>query len=79
LKNNKKINEELIPLAYQILADLKFKDVQLSHHGSILHMKVSDTDFELAINTREEVVKRIRELGYHFVTLDMNDEHTEEN
>ena len=42
-------------------------------------MKVSDTDFELAINTREEVVKRIRELGYHFVTLDMNDEHAKEN
>ena len=48
--------------------------MQLSHHGSILRIKVADADFELAINIREEIVKRIKEIGYHFVTLDMDDE-----
>ena len=76
MKNKKSnANEELIPLAHQILTDLNFKDVQLSHHGPILRMKVADADFELAVNIREEIVKRIKELGYHFVTLDMDDEN----
>ena len=76
MKNNESNDhDELIPLARQILADLNFKDVQLSHHGSILRIKVADADFELAINIREEIVKRIKEIGYHFVTLDMDDEN----
>ena len=49
--------------------------MRLSHHGSILRIKVADADFELAINIREEIVKRIKEIGYHFVTLDMDDEN----
>ncbi len=80
MKNDKQTsNEELIPLAHQILADLNFKDMQLSHHGSILRIKVADADFELAINIREEIVKRIKEIGYHFVTLDMDDENPGED
>ena len=74
MKNNESNDhDERIPLAHQILADLNFKDMQLSHHGSILRIKVADADFELAINIREEIVKRIKEIGYHFVTLDMDD------
>ena len=76
MKNNESNDhDERIPLARQNHADLNFKDMRLSHHGSILRIKVADADFELAINIREEIVKRIKEIGYHFVTLDMDDEN----
>jgi len=79
LKNNESNDhDERIPLARQILADLNFKDVQLSHHGSILRIKVADADFEPAIDIREELVRQIKAIGYHFVTLDMGDENPEE-
>ena len=79
MKNNKSNDhDERIPLARQILADLNFKDVQLSHHGSILRIKVADAGLEPAIDIREELVRQIKEIGYHFVTLDMDDENPEE-
>ena len=50
-----------------------FKQVRVRHHNNIARIEVSPEDIEhlTSINLRRKIVKKLKEIGYHYVTLDL--------
>ena len=65
------IKEELerVLLAEEYIRSLGFDNVRARVHGDVLRIEVDDIDrlFDL----RSDVIKRMKEIGYRFVTLDL--------
>jgi len=48
-----------------------FYNVRLRVHGDILRIEVDDSDLEKALAMRKEIIARMQELGYGYITLDL--------
>ena len=48
-----------------------FYNVRLRVHGDILRIEVDDKDLEKALKMRKEIIARMQELGYGYITLDL--------
>lgn len=57
--------------AEAFLKSLGFKQVRVRHHGSVARIEVELQDMEILMKQRENVVSRLREIGYVFVSLDL--------
>ena len=59
------------------LRKLGIRQLRLRHHGDIARIEVEAKDMALLLdeNIRSKIVKNIKDLGYSYVTLDLNGYH----
>ena len=62
----------MVEAAEDFLKDLGFRQVRVRHHGEIARIEVLPGEIERLASApvREQVVHRLTEIGYHYVTLD---------
>ncbi len=48
-----------------------FYNIRLRVHGEILRIEVDQEEFDKALSLREAVISRMKELGYRYITLDL--------
>ncbi len=65
--------DELIELAKRNLIELGIEGASVSHHGTIVRIQVSESDFNRAIQMRQSIVDRLKAIGYRYVALDLNE------
>jgi uncharacterized protein len=53
------------------LHDLGFEQVRVRTHGTIARIEVPSRDLERTLSHRKEIVSLLRDLGYDYVTLDL--------
>ncbi|MCD4825868.1 MAG: ATP-dependent sacrificial sulfur transferase LarE [Phycisphaerae bacterium] len=71
---HRKLTGELlrrIEQAEQTLIDMGFSQCRLRDHDTIARIEVSPAQFRRAIDMREEIVAALQELGYNYITLDL--------
>ena len=57
--------------AESFLHSLGLKQVRVRHYESMARVEVYDSDIESLVRHREQVVSRLKEMGFKYVTLDM--------
>ena len=62
---------EVIAAAERALRELGFRQCRVRHHGSIARVEVEIDDLGRALEARETIVRRLRALGFTYVTLDL--------
>ena len=65
--------DELIELAERNLVELGIEGASVSHHGTIVRVQVSESDFNRAVRMRQSIVDRLKAIGYRYVALDLNE------
>ena len=70
------ISEEklgMVDKAEQLLLDLGFHQVRVRIHGNIARIEILPAEFEKLIrdNIRDGVCQALKELGFHYVTMDL--------
>jgi len=60
-----------ISSAESYLYDIGFKGFRVRDHDKIARLELRQQDIQTAVNQREEVVDRLKNLGYKHVTLDL--------
>ncbi len=60
-----------VAAAERALRELGFRGFRVRHHDRIARLELQTADLFRAVELREEIVKRLRALGYEFVTLDL--------
>lgn len=53
------------------LRELGFRQLRVRHHGELARLEVDQSELELAILRRADVVEAVRAAGYRFVALDL--------
>jgi uncharacterized protein len=55
------------------LRGLGFRQLRLRHHGDVARIELDETDLARAVEegTRQQIVSRLKALGYKYVTLDL--------
>ncbi len=61
-----------IAAAEDILRDLGLREVRARHHDQLCRIEVGADEMELAFAHREEIVTRLKALGYLWVSLDLS-------
>jgi len=63
----------MVERAEGYLLSLGFKQVRVRHHRNIARIEVNEEEIKrfYEINTRREVVKKMKEIGYIYITLDL--------
>jgi len=64
---------QMIDEAEDFLFSLGFKQVRVRHYQSLARIEIYQEEMErlMESSTREKVVKRLKEIGYKYVTLDL--------
>ena len=62
---------QMVSLAEDFLRSLGLRQFRLRHHNGIARLEVAQEEIPLAIEKRGEIVKKCKELGYTYVTLDL--------
>jgi uncharacterized protein len=60
-----------IEAAENALRELGFVELRVRHHDDVARIEVPPGDFERVLEQRQEIVKRLQEAGYLYVTLDL--------
>lgn len=55
----------------KVLRDLGLRQYRVRHHGTVCRIEVESADIPRIVENREAITKRFRELGYLYVTLDL--------
>ena len=61
-----------IEAAEDILRDLGLREVRARHHDNLCRIEVATDDMELAFAHRAEITRRLKALGYLWVSLDLS-------
>jgi len=63
----------MVDTAEDFLFGIGFKQVRVRHYGNLARIEILKEEMERLMNgsLREKVVKRLREIGYTYVTLDL--------
>jgi uncharacterized protein len=61
-----------VEAAEDFLADLGFKVLRVRHHGDMARIEITAEDFELAMQHREAISKKLHDLGFLYVALDLD-------
>ena len=61
-----------IEAAEDILRDLGLREVRARHHDKLCRIEVGTDEMELAFAHRDEVTRRLKALGYLWVSLDLS-------
>ena len=60
-----------VEAAENFLVDAGFNQLRVRVHGNLARIEILPEDFERAIKLREEISGRLKELGFAYVTLDL--------
>ena len=65
---------ENVGRAEEYLQDMGFVGVRVRHHGDMARIEIRPTDFArfLEEETRQQISKGLHEIGYAFVSLDLD-------
>jgi len=63
---------EVVAAAERVLHELGFRQCRVRHHGSVARVEVESGDLGRALAAREGIARRLRALGFTYVTLDMD-------
>ncbi|GBE56054.1 MAG TPA: ATP-dependent sacrificial sulfur transferase LarE [Euryarchaeota archaeon] len=61
----------MVERAEDYLRTLGFSQLRVRNHGGIARIEVELGEFEKAVEKREIITKKLRELGFNYVTLDL--------
>ena len=61
-----------VEAAEDFLYDLGFRVLRVRHHGDTARIEIRPQDFELAIQHRENIGSKLHELGFLYVSLDLD-------
>ncbi len=64
-------NLSQIERAEDVLRSLGIRNFRVRHHDSLARVEVDPADFDSILALREAVVSRLKEIGYAYVTLDL--------
>lgn len=53
------------------LRNLGIRQLRVRHHDQIARIEVAEEDMEVLLQNRKQIVKKLRELGYTYVTMDL--------
>jgi uncharacterized protein len=58
----------------QILRDMGFREFRVRHHDNLVRLEIARAEMERALNLKvvDELALRFRELGFKYVTFDLN-------
>jgi uncharacterized protein len=48
-----------------------FRQLRVRHHNDIARLEVEADDFNAVLRQREQIVEKLKQLGYTYVTLDL--------
>ncbi|NOZ64664.1 MAG: ATP-dependent sacrificial sulfur transferase LarE [Caldiserica bacterium] len=68
------INEEKlakIQEAEEFLRRYKLRQMRVRFHGNIARLEVEPADFQKLIKVREELIAKFKQLGFNYITLDL--------
>ncbi|MBE7551994.1 MAG: ATP-dependent sacrificial sulfur transferase LarE [Anaerolineales bacterium] len=54
------------------LKQMGFRQLRVRHHDDVARLEIEAGDFEAVLRQREQIVERLKALGYTYVTLDLN-------
>ncbi len=60
-----------IDMAESQLRELGFYQLRVRHHDTLARIEVLPQEFERLLELREEVVRRLRKVGYIYITMDL--------
>jgi uncharacterized protein len=60
-----------IGAAEAFLRGLGFRQLRVRHHGDVARIEVEPADLASALEHRDRIVRRLKNLGYKYVTLDL--------
>ena len=60
-----------VEAAVDVLADVGFSQYRVRHHGEVARLEILPEEFPLAIRNHADIEKRIKDLGYRFIAMDM--------
>lgn len=61
-----------VEAAEEFLYDLGFRVLRVRHHGDTARIEILPQDFELAMQHRENIARKLHELGFLHVSLDLD-------
>ena len=61
-----------VETAENFLYDLGFRVLRVRHHGDTARIEILPRDFDLAIQHRESIGRKLHELGFLYVSLDLD-------
>ena len=62
---------EQVEKAEEVLLELEVNQFRVRHHGDMARIEVLESDFENLLKHRKRVTSRLKEIGYNYVTLDL--------
>jgi len=62
---------ELVEKAEGFIRSLGMKQFRVRYHNEIARIEVAKSDFEAVLKHSDEIVKRFKELGFKYITLDI--------
>jgi uncharacterized protein len=62
---------QAVAAAERVLRELGFRQCRVRHHGSVARVEVESADLGRALAARETLARRLRALGFTYVTLDL--------
>ena len=60
-----------VSAAEDFLRQTGFRQFRVRHHGTIARLELTPEDFPLALEKRKAITDRLKEIGYIYVTLDL--------
>jgi uncharacterized protein len=54
-----------------LLKEIGLYQVRVRHHGQMARIEVDSDDFMKVVERREEINNKLKQLGFHYVTLDL--------
>lgn len=61
----------MVDLAEQFLLDLGFRQMRVRMHGRMARLEVAPSEMEALFGKREEIVGKLKEIGFSYVTMDL--------
>lgn len=61
-----------VETAEDFLSDLGFEVLRVRHHGDTARIEIAPQDFGLAMKHRETISRKLHDLGFLYVTLDLD-------
>ncbi len=61
----------MVDKAEAFLRDMGFRQLRVRHHEQIARIEIPPEDMEKLIRNREQIVERLNQLGYTYVTMDL--------
>jgi uncharacterized protein len=62
---------QAVAAAERVLRELGFRQCRVRHHGSVARVEVESADLGRALEARAAIARRLRALGFTYVTLDL--------